>query len=209
MEHRPICQRARLGCTRRRVAQHPLAVVFYSVNSILLIGRRNHDDLILIPLGKRVACQIAGEPRFHVFAPSLADVLCCALPQNTRRVERACHRAHVQQPQQAGEGIGVAVVRRGGQQQQMSHLLAGRQRLCQLPAIHAHALVRAALVRLGNLVRFVHYHNIPTLLQNLVLDCRLLGIIHRGDKALIISPRVGARRQFTLHLAAVPRGNNA
>jgi len=60
----------------------------------------------------------------------------------------------------------------------MVDLLARSQRLCQIPTLHMHLLVGAALVWFGHLVCLVNHHHIPALLQNLVFDCWLFGVVH-------------------------------
>ena len=118
-------------------------------------------------------------------------------------------RAHVQHAQQAGERVGVTTVGRGGQEQEVADPVSGGQGLGQVPTVHAHPLLGPGLMGLGHLVGFVKEDHVPLLLQDLVLDGGLLGIVDGSDEAPVVLPWIGAGGQFALHLAAVSAGDDA
>ena len=91
----------------------------------------------------------------------------------------------------------------------MLNALAPGNGLCKRPPLCRLRLVWSGFVGLGGEMRLIEERHVPLLLQDLVLDARLLRVVDRRDEHRKLLPRACSGGQLPLHLAAVPRRDNA
>ena len=149
----------------------------------LRLGGLHHD---LCGVARREGREAAlPVPSLDVLAATLTDVAARVVAIDMQRLVRTEDQLRIQQAEHAGVGVGEAVVRRRGQEQQVLHVLGEGAR--EGVAQHVGRRLARPRMRPGAQVRLVDDRHVPAVLQD--LRPVQLEVVHRRDADVVCLPR--------------------